>query len=888
MNIETIQRYWEEACNLTADLQFDQAFSTQELVEYLNKHLLSVSEQMTKTKVNYLHNKEILKPMGSGEGAIRISWLYSVDDARRALAIELLKIREDLSVQESIGWLRSFEEAQRGEFLITQTRRAPTQEKPTPANPVSLAYMLLRSRTLSTLITAIGHGDADVTPPGCLIAIRSLDRVGVDSLPQKLSSWEEVGQLLKSGTWHFAASDLYCKLYVYLDLEQLQNNRTELADELPQYRWFFLPLLDTTDHLYELIVGLPKQDAGQPSIEIIAKALSQQIKAGELFDLSNFSGLATLLRSAFVNELKIEEDTTLSVLAEIIAQATDLWDYCAILLPEHSEDGQEKWLYIQEHSLEFPPHLKDKRIEVGQALSGWCYHYRQSVAVEPTVINDPRLAFFEEEHPIAAAAAPAITDEQQVVGVIYVARGQREEKNQSLFSKEATASLKAFGYICGDMIARDQIEIKTVRSMVRLSTRPTTTSFAKLEDLLQRVIDEIQRGIRPVDVPLSWVYLLILNIQTSSQDSITEWLRQQAIELAGNFLASRLWDPIHRESPPIGLCEVESNQYVFAILNTVDLSETKYKERITSLQEDMDQMRLGKLSPGFYPTAITFRYAELRRQLNTRGRDGLMSDLIDRTWGALKAGPYIKRGHEALRKRDLDLAVSEFEDGLRVLRYERNSWYIYKHIAEARMLQGTPQAIEEAIIMCRQALELKRDYASAHCVLADCLFYQGKLGEALIEYEKALALDDTRSDFLTRYGFALTSMTTVEYQEALKELRLREPELANRHIYLNEPWQEAIDKFDRVQKLSTMYDKTPEEQQERLANYRYQRGYAYLQASLIDKALEDFTVGRKLAPDKMEFAQAFSYSLMLRRRVDDKNRATEPEQAAIKKVEASS
>src|SRR2546430_4134964 len=140
MNIETIQRYWEEACNLTADLQLDQVFSTQELVEYLKRHLPSEGEQMTKTKVNYLRAQEILKPMESGEGTIRTSWRYSIDDARRALTIELLKIREDLSVQESIGWLRSFEEAQRREVLITKAYHTTTQEKSNPADPVSLVY----------------------------------------------------------------------------------------------------------------------------------------------------------------------------------------------------------------------------------------------------------------------------------------------------------------------------------------------------------------------------------------------------------------------------------------------------------------------------------------------------------------------------------------------------------------------------------------------------------------------------------------------------------------------------------------------------------------------------------------------------------------------------
>jgi tetratricopeptide (TPR) repeat protein len=885
---DLIKEYWEEAFDLTADLQHGDLFSTPQLVDYLNKHLPPECEKMTKAKVNYLHTRDILKPMESGEGAVRTSWRYSIDDVRRALVIELLKTREHLSVQESKGRLKSFEEAQLREVSIIQAQHALPQEKSNPADPVSLVYTLLRSRTLATLLTALSRGEIEETPPGCFIAIRAVDQIAKAAPTHKLDSWEDVSLLLKTEPWHVAATDLYLKLHLYPDLEQLQNSHPEIAYRPPQHHWYLVRLQDTTSQFYELVLGLPQRDIQQQPIEAIEKTLVEQSKTELLFDVSSFPGLTTLLRSAFVDQPIIEEGTALHTLAEIIASASAAWDYCAILMPERSKDGRQKLLHVHEYSSKFPPFLRDKRIEVGQFLSGWSYHYRQSVVVGTTVANDPRIVFYDEERPIAAAAIPAIAEEQQVVGVIYVAKSQTEEEGEQISSEEAKASLKAFGYVCGDMIARAEIEVETIRSMTRLFTRPLITSFWKLEDLLQKVVDLVEKGNSTERPLLCWIYLLILNIQIQSPDVINEWLRQQAIELAGNFLANRLWDPIPREPPPIGLCEVESNQYVFAILNTVDLSEIVYKERITSLQEDMDQMRLGKLSPVFYPTAISFRYEELRRQLNTGGRDSLMSELIDRTWGALKAGPYIKRGHEALRKPDLDLAASEFEDALRVLRYERNSWYIYKHLAEARMLQGTPEAIEEAIIMCRQALQLKPDYASAHCTLADCLLYQGKFGEALIEYEKALSFDDTRSDFLTRYGFALASMTTPEYQEALKELRLREPELANRHIYLSEPWQEAIDKFDRVQNLITVYDENFKEQQERLANYRYQRGYAYLQGGLIYKALEDFTVGRKLAPDNMQLAQAYSYALMLRRRGDDKNRANEPGQPEIKKVEASS
>jgi tetratricopeptide (TPR) repeat protein len=182
------------------------------------------------------------------------------------------------------------------------------------------------------------------------------------------------------------------------------------------------------------------------------------------------------------------------------------------------------------------------------------------------------------------------------------------------------------------------------------------------------------------------------------------------------------------------------------------------------------------------------------------------------------------------------------------------------------MLQGTEKSIELAIEKCREALKLNADYASAHCLLADCLSYQGKSDEALIEYERALALDGTRIAFLTRYGLALAGMTGIEYQKAIEQLQLREPDLARRRNYLPQPWLEAIDKFDQVRKLNAIDTDDPEKERTNLANYHYHRGYAHLQAGFLNQAIEDFLMGRKLLPDDLQLAQAYSYALHLQRK----------------------
>ncbi len=877
MRLETIKQYWQEAYELTADL-LDEQFSTPELVSYLNEHRPSGSELMTKTKVNYLRVQEILKPEGDGD--TRTSWRYGRDDVRRALVVELLKTRAKLSIQEIKGWLRSFEEAQSSGVLSKLEQSTLARKQPDMPDPISLAYALLRNRVLGSLVAALSYGEVQAVPPGCLIAIHS----GRDKEASELN-WEEARCLLEDGSWYLAVADSWYlpapnpfpKLYMYPDLKQLQSNRLELDDEkLNTYYWYTIILHGTDDRAYQVVIGLP--DVSTQATAAIDKALSQLIENELNLDLSSFPGFTTLLRSAFIVRPRMEEGTTLSVLTEIIATASDAWDYCAVLVPRQSVDRMEEWLYIQECSSEAPPYLKDKQVKVGQFLPGWCYRYGQSFLVEPIIENDPRIPFYDEDYQIeAAAAVPAIAEDQQIVGVIYIAKCQRTGEKGMGFSEEVLASLKAFGYICGDIIARDKIEAGTVRSLARLSNQPSSSyiSFPNLKDLLRRVVDEVQREISPVNAAHSWIYLLTLNIQIPAQGTLTEWLCQQAIEVTSNFLAHYLRNLPYPDHLPIGQCQIGPNQYIFAILHPIDLPEEVYKEASLRLQQELSHIYIGRLAPDFYSWAITFRCKDIGYQLHEKDRDSLLNNMVERTLGALIAGPYIKRGHEALRRHDLDEAVSQFEDALRVLRYAPSSWYVYKHLAEARMLQGTEGAIEQAVEMCRKALKLNPDYASAHCLLADCLSYQGKFDEAVIEYERTLMLDNTRRSFLTRYGLALAGMAISEYKETLNQLRQEGPELVRQRNYYDTPWEEAIDKFDRVQKLSAIYNDTPEQQREYRANYHYQRGYAYLQAGLLNKAVEDFAVGRKLAPENMQLVQAYSYALSLRRKQESKQFSTE-------------
>lgn len=868
MKLEVIKQYWREAIKLSSTLQPNQQFSTSQFVAYLNELLPPDCEEMTKTKANYLRVQGILSPIESGKGEIRTNWQYTVDDIRRAILIELLKAREDLSVQESKVWLQNLEAAQNKGSLNAQEIQDISREISIPPlpNPVSSAYALLQNRTLGTLLASLGSGNVEVVPPECLIAIRILNYKPEASQITEVT-WGKVQEWLQEpkepgkGSWSLAVSDDFSKIYVYSGLSKLHDNRPEVIDTLPERNWYVVILQNSADLYYEILIGLPLKSEDK-SVETIHQSLRQHMKENLPIQLRDFPGLSMLLEAAFVNQLSINEGTTLSVLTEIIAQASDAWDYCAILVPESAYEGPPKMVEVQEYSSTFPYALRNRSVDIEKSLTGWCYRYQQKAIVTSMTQNDLRMAFFVEEgRPTVAAAVPAI-EGQKVVGVVYVAGHQ-----QGTFSDELVAFLEAFGYICGDVIAREHVEVETVHNMNRLMTHPLVKPFDDLGHMLQCVAEEVREGVSPDVIDRSWIYLLTLNIQTTSDDIITQWLCQQGIDLVGNFLAYQLWHPEKQHPLQIGICKIKPNQYVYAILQAVELQEDTFKQCIIRLQKKINQMQVGRLAPDFYPSGVTFRFKDLSQKVANIEPDPVVTTLEERTQERLIAGQYFNRGHVALYSNDLDRAVSEFEDALI---YVPQSWYGHKHLAEARMLQGTPRAIEQAIEHCRIAIGLNPAYASAHCLLADCLAYQSSFsfGEAILEYERALALEIMRSDFLIRYGLTLASMTSAEYQEAIRYVQYvwQKRQSSQLRTFKSHPWQEAIDKFDRVRSLSSIYDNDPEKEQEQRARYHYQRGYAYLQANMLDKAIEDFTVGRKLAPDDLQLAQAYSYALSLRRK----------------------
>jgi tetratricopeptide (TPR) repeat protein len=101
-------------------------------------------------------------------------------------------------------------------------------------------------------------------------------------------------------------------------------------------------------------------------------------------------------------------------------------------------------------------------------------------------------------------------------------------------------------------------------------------------------------------------------------------------------------------------------------------------------------------------------------------------------------------------------------------------------------------------------------------------------------------------------------MTRSQYQTAREELARQESN--------NEPYLEAIDKFDRALTLSEGTGAIVEEQpaEVRRAECYYQRGYAHLRAGQLDKAIEDFEIGRRATPNDLRLLQAYAYAKSLK------------------------
>ncbi len=394
------------------------------------------------------------------------------------------------------------------------------------------------------------------------------------------------------------------------------------------------------------------------------------------------------------------------------------------------------------------------------------------------------------------------------------------------------------------------------------------TKFENLSELADKLVEVLKTDLPSEKFSQSWLYLTTLTIWHRLGDdlrykTLLDSFSEQAILFVVDYLATQLRERPKGERLPVGILNLdpEESQYVFPVLTPILLSEEVFKQKMRALQEELQTMGRYWLDADIFIWGITLHFQEfsdlLRDSIQTQDLyETTKKTLMDIIEGAAKAGPHINLGHKQLREGNLDRAIIDFEQAQR---RSPTNWYVYKHLGEVRMLQSR---MEEAERLCKEAIRLNPRYASALCLLADVLAYEGKYGEALARYEQALryATQDKRAVYLIRYGIALANMDKRIYDRVRREVKNFDRVIIEGRFH-DDPALEAIEKFDQAERLFGRLTQINRFGTKIGANYHYHRGMAYLRSGNSTKAIEEFSLGRKLEPENSILADALSHAI---------------------------
>jgi tetratricopeptide (TPR) repeat protein len=853
--LELVAHFWDETEIYTRDFP-DTPLRMEPFVAYLNRlHIKDIQLKVTKAKISYLQEAQqgeaILQPRVLHQGKKRTTWGYSVNDARCVLVAELLKERAQLTVQEIKGWLRLYLLARTSSEITTVPASVySTHERTkTPPELQTLAYTLLRSRVLSSLLIALGKTPTVVMPKNFVIALLVTAPVSkVDYAPAR--QFDYIQTMLGRGNWFLAASYPPQKAYLYKSLSELQTKRGE-HDDYDRFEWYHIGVQDPYyAGAYELVVGIGPAELDHPQIEPILHTLRTVTDSETPLSLGGFRGLATLMRTAFLPEVQIPytSGSSIKVMAEIIQEMSDLWDYCAIMVPSPSPVGTITALRIVDSSSKFPVYLRSAQVSVGEYLSGWAYAYRQSVVVNPTVPDDPRIAAYRDETPDAAIAVPAVASidrDAVVMGVVYVGRKKQPLPLPVPFPDEIVAALELMGLVCGDVLGREQIEIETDLRMAA-RCKPATTdyeTFEHLAELGQRVASLFESESPEAERPAERVHLLTIQLHTPSNldprlHQVIRWHYELVVELARNVLRQQ-FEKVEHPEPLMGQWRGK-DQIVIALLERSRYPEDHYHQDLTRLLNDrLEHMQLKEVDAKIYVWGVSFAGSRLPHDFNGEPLGDFFGHRIRR---ALKAAPYLSDGHMALHENRLAKAEVQFKAAIEVDAEMASS---HKHLAEAYSLQGK---YTNAIASCKAALEHDPRYASAHSLMGDNYMLNGDYEQALGAYLAAIDVNPQRSDFRVRYALALGIWEGrhAQSRDNVERLQL--------HLHDVQQLNEMLSP-----EMGGRHPRSHKEGQHQQAQYHFLRGFTSLYADKREQAQDEFQLARSLAPYDLQIFMMMVY-----------------------------
>lgn len=823
---EDIQQCWEQVLRVTSGWSSDVLATPPQALKKLKDLSFSDSEEITEAKMKHRIKIGVYRPEIVNQTENRTTRKFSLLELRVVLLVGILRKKFPSAAYSDITThLNTFREV----------GFSPSLPAPQSAN---IAYARLRNRIFNTFVGSLGEGQVSSPPRTFLCAIRLKENQEPIVSRSTLYDWDEVHHDLSQHKWHILGVDPALS-YMHDNLRQLFEARPIFAKGLQGYKWFRVyASFENDERIIVLIIGFPINDLDNPSVRPIATSLRKYAQNEKPIKVSDFPGLDLLLSSTLEITPSVNLSSSLSVLCEIVSSLSKNIDYCVAFVPDRTELGEVIGLRAIGKSLGFPETRLEPNPKFVGGRSNWNQWFDSVMYFTPIAEDDTRIPYISA--PKSVAFFPTRTGEGELVGLLYLAGREKLAWKNHHEHSEVGESIRMISLLCGEIISEKNLETSSISRLIERATQLRRNSYNKrfddLEATIDYVIDRAPQSIEPTKIPFSWIYLLTLTVlKQESRDpklkAFSDWVVELAVNKSIEYITNSLKTIDVSKPVTVAVCKLSEDQYVFAVTDLIVTPDDKHLKVVAGLHKSLAE--IGSNLVDFYPWAIALPYVNLFADPARKKEPG--DELVKIVQESSQAGPYYNQGHLALQDGDLDSARSNFETAIRLA---PESWYARKHLAETRFLQGKlPQAIEE----CNKSIEKNPNYISALALRADCYSAENRVLEAIREYERIIGIGNDPG-ILIRYGISLSNFRRELYEDAISD-----PELAGRE-FNSEKYLEAIDKFEKARKLLNGANESSGNNNKSLIRIQFHLGMVYFKEGLIEKAIEELSLGRKLSP----------------------------------------
>lgn len=891
LTLTEYKKYWRETLDKTETLP-PSSLTKNEIVTKANE--IDPTLNLTKRKIEYFQKKELIYPSKVGSGKERTSWRYDRHILRLVIFFETLKEKYNLQPKDLQRWVSNHPIPRNQNIDI-----AFKNEKKTVPAPANLTYGLVQNRVLATFISTLLKQNIEKLPNETIFAIRRVDLEKPQNNLNLLES-QEIKQHLDNNGWFFAAFNERKKLFIYNSFEEVTTRRSQFRLDLEKLGWlnWIYPNSHDQDG-YELCVGMRKSEWERIKVLLPETTLPlnpQGLHATILENNLDSLGISILLTAAFGEEIVEGRGTEFGDLIDIIEYALQKYiSYAAILIPLENDPSK---LIISVSGTNFPDYLADKLISTEKFLSGQSFSQNIPIFIENISSSDPRIEYFREEQPAAAAAIPLSTQGTKGIerlGVLYLA-SKKPKKEE--FGPEFREAVNFFALICRDRIVRDEIEKDTVHDALSLTlSEKMKFDFETIKDGIEYVIDNFDNTYFEESLTGKWVHFItiyreivsISHFPNQKNLEVIDWVSDVVVKMVTEFLYELILDTVPEENLDVWVCRHAEHGFVFGFSDSTNLSEEIIKEKVQELKARLNQLKLDGYLMNFTPWCVPIQTNHFKSRLQKIGRIDTVSSQISTIEVAMEMSPKMVQGHEAMAANNLDDAATHFFSALRNLDDDDGTAYMRKHLAEVRFRQSK---YEEAIKQVNKALDLDNYYVSAKLILAESYLALHDYKPAFKAFEAVLgrAFFETpvkQIIYLYRCGLAYSTLPAERFRSLKKWLK---DEHAFEHRLHNgkftstplNPHQEAIALYELARDIEINLIKEKGlndhqfvlEKQKVQARFYLRSGYAYIQSAThrseskkmtyFDYAEEQFELSRRHDHNNPQIFLAFAHLNALR------------------------